>query len=209
MRTTRLYPVSLRIDGAPCLVVGGGSVALRKVRGLIAAGARVRVVSPELPRRPSGVAWAKRRFRPADVRGMSLVFAATDDPGVNIAVAEACRREGVPVNVADAPHLCTFQVPSVVRRGALTLAVSTGGASPALARRLKRRLSDLVAVGYDRLAAEIGRLRHRAMEQVPDPDVRRRLLRKLASDEVLSRLERTGFASAKQALRRIWTEAAR
>lgn len=184
-------------------------MALRKVRGLLDAGARVRVVSPELAARPRGVAWTRRRFRVADVRGMSLVFAATDDAGVNAAVAEACRREAIPVNVADAPRLCTFQVPSVVRRGALTLAVSTGGASPALARRLKRRLADLVGVGYDRLAAEIGRLRVRALKQVPDAAARRRLLKKLASDDVLSRLERGGFASAREALRRIWSEAAR
>lgn len=184
-------------------------MALRKVRGLLAAGAHVRVVSPKLSARPRGVVWTRRRFRRADVRGMSLVFAATDDAKTNASVAEACRVTGIPVNVADSPELCTFQVPSVVRRGALTLAVSTGGASPALARRLKRRLADLVGVGYDRLAAEIGRLRMRALTQVPDAAARRRLLKKLASEDVLSRLERGGFASARQALRLIWSEASR
>lgn len=184
-------------------------MALRKIRGLIAAGARVRVVSPDLPVRPRGVSWTRRRFRAHDVRGMALVFAATNDPDANLAVATACRRSGVPVNVAGAPELCTFHVPSVVRRGPLTLAISTGGASPALARRLKRRVADLLRTGYDRLAAEIGRLRRKAMEEVPDPSSRRRLLKRLASDQVLSRLEGGGLAEARKALDRIWREETR
>ncbi len=209
MRSPRLYPVSLRIEGRECLVVGGGAVALRKVRGLLDAGARVRVVSPKLSARPRGVVWTRRRFRRADVLDMSLVFAATDDAKTNASVAEACRITGIPVNVADAPDLCTFQVPSVVRRGALTLAVSTGGASPALARLLKKRLADLIGVGYDHLVAEIGRLRRRALTEVPDPAARRRLLKSLASDEVRKCLEQQGISAAREALRRIWTEAAR
>lgn len=184
-------------------------MALRKVRGLAAAGARVRVVSPEMRVRPRGFAWERRRFRASDVRGMALVFAATDDPRVNLAVAVACARAQVPVNVADAPELCTFQVPSVVRKGPLTVSISTGGASPALARRLKRRVSRLLQTRYDRLAVEIGKLRRRALAEVADAAARRRLLRSLASDEILARLERGGFADARRTLHRLWREAAR
>jgi len=199
----------MRLEGRPCLVVGGGEVAVRKVRGLLAAGARVRVVSPAFPRRPAGLVWARRRFRAADVRGAALVFACTDDPATNRRVALACRARAIPVNVADAPDLCSFQVPSVVRRGPLLLSISTGGASPALARRLRSRVARLLAEGYAALAAEIGRLRRRALRELPDPATRRRLLQRLAGAGVLAQLERRGLPAARRTLARLWSEAVR
>lgn len=209
MPSPRLYPVSMRLEGRPCLVVGGGEVASRKVRGLLAAGARVRVVAPAYPRRPAGVAWTRRRFRAADVRGAALVFACTDHPATNRRVAAVCGARAIPVNVADAPELCTFHVPAVVRRGPLLLAISTGGGSPALARRLRSRVRALLADGYAALAAEIGRLRRRALRDLPDPATRRRLLRRLAGAGVLAQLEQNGFPAAKRTLARLWSEAVR
>jgi precorrin-2 dehydrogenase / sirohydrochlorin ferrochelatase len=155
------YPVNLVLDGRRCLVVGGGTVALRKVEGLLACGARVTVVAPRVEpalRRLAGVTVAQRPWEPGDVAGMWLVVAATDDPAVNRAVYDEGQREGVWVNGADDPANCSFTLPSVVRRGDLQLTVSTGGRSPALASWLRRRLEGEIGPEYavllDLLAAE-------------------------------------------------------
>jgi len=139
----RLYPIFLNLKNRPCLVVGGGPVALRKARGLRRAGARVTVVAPTLVpgfRRLKGVAVRRRPFQLADVGKNALVFAATDRPAVNRRVAALGRRRRVWVNVADASAPGDFHVPAVARRGAIALALSTGGASPALAKSLAKRL---------------------------------------------------------------------
>ncbi len=155
------YPVNLVLDGRSCLVVGGGRIALRKVEGLVACGARVRVVAlhivPEL-RMLEGVTFDERPWQPDDLAGMWLVIAATDDPAVNGAVYDAGQRAGVWVNGADDPAHCSFTLPSVVRRGDLQVAVSTGGRSPALASWLRRRLEGEIGPEYaallDLLASE-------------------------------------------------------
>ena len=155
------YPVNLVLDGRRCLVVGGGTIALRKVEGLLACGGRVTVVAPRITaalRALSDVMIQERRWRPDDLDGMWLVIAATDDPAVNRAVYEAGQRAGVWVNGADDPSNCSFTLPSVVRRGDLQVTVSTGGRSPALATWLRRRLEGEIGPEYavllDLLATE-------------------------------------------------------
>jgi precorrin-2 dehydrogenase / sirohydrochlorin ferrochelatase len=155
------YPVNLVLDGRRCLVVGGGKVALRKVEGLLACGGRVTVVAPRVDdelRALPGLTIEQRPWAPADIDGMWLVIAATDDPAVNRAVYEAGQRAGVWVNGADAPANCSFTLPSVVRRGDLQVTVSTGGRSPALATWLRRRLEGEIGPEYavllDLLATE-------------------------------------------------------
>jgi precorrin-2 dehydrogenase/sirohydrochlorin ferrochelatase len=155
------YPVNLVLDGRPCLVVGGGTVAARKVEGLLASGATVKVVAPRLDpalvNRP-GVVCEQRGWSPEDLAGVWLVIAATDDPEVNRAVYLAGEQAGIWVNGADDPANCSFTLPSVVRRGDLQVAVSTGGRSPALASWLRRRLEAEIGPEYevllDLLAAE-------------------------------------------------------
>jgi precorrin-2 dehydrogenase/sirohydrochlorin ferrochelatase len=155
------YPVNLVLDGRRCLVVGGGKVALRKVEGLVACGGRVTVVAPRInPELAmlSEVMIEQRPWRPEDLDGMWLVIAATDDPAVNRAVYDAGQRAGVWVNGADDPANCSFTLPSVVRRGDLQVAVSTGGRSPALSTWLRRRLEGEIGPEYavllDLLATE-------------------------------------------------------
>ena len=155
------YPVNLVLDGRPCLVVGGGQIALRKVEGLVACGGRVTVVAPRIApalRDLAGVTCQERAWRPDDMDGMWLVIAATDDPAVNRAVYEAGERAGIWVNGADDPANCSFTLPSVVRRGDLQVTVSTGGRSPALATWLRRRLEGEIGPEYavllDLLAGE-------------------------------------------------------
>ncbi len=155
------YPVNLVLDGRRCLVVGGGRVALRKVEGLLACGARVTVVAPRVDpalRGLPGVVVAERPWQADDMAGMWLVIAATDDPSVNRAVFDEGQRRGVWVNGADDPANCSFTLPSVVRRGDLQVTVSTGGRSPALATWLRRRLEGEIGPEYavllDLLASE-------------------------------------------------------
>ena len=145
------YPVNLVLDGRQCLVVGGGRIALRKVEGLLSCGARVRVVAPRITpelRMLSEVMFHERQWRPDDMAGVWLVIAATDDPAVNNAVFLAGERARIWVNGADDPANCSFTLPSVVRRGDLQIAVSTGGRSPALATWLRRRLEGEIGPEY-------------------------------------------------------------
>jgi siroheme synthase-like protein len=144
------YPVNLDLTGRPCLVVGGGAVALRKVAGLVGAGARVTIVSPSLTPALLRLAsnaplrWRPREYVAGDAAGFALVMVATDDRAVNAAVAAECRERGVWVNCADDPARCDFILPSVFRRGAVTVAVSTGGASPTMARLVREELEALL-----------------------------------------------------------------
>jgi precorrin-2 dehydrogenase/sirohydrochlorin ferrochelatase len=150
----KTYPIFAVLQGKDCLVVGGGAVGERKVADLLAAGAKVTVVSPTLT--PALGALAVRgeirhrneTFAPRHLKGMALVLGATDDPRVNAEISTAARASGVWVNIADAPELCTFIVPAQVRRGDLTVAISTGGASPALARKLRLELEGLFGPEY-------------------------------------------------------------
>jgi siroheme synthase-like protein len=147
------YPVFLDLQGKEVLVVGAGKVALRKVRGLLEAGARVKVVSPEAEtefRQLEGVEWQARRFERSDVRGKALVFAATNDREVNRAVGEEAAALGIWANVADAPEEGGFIVPSRVRRGDLQVAVSTSGRSPRIAASLRERIAALLDEQNDR-----------------------------------------------------------
>lgn len=140
------YPVYLDMTDRPCLVVGGGPVAERKVAGLLDAGARLTVVSPSATDRLRE--WARadrirllpREYAAADLAGQAVVFVATDDGGINAGVARDARAVGVLVNAVDDPAHCDFILPAVLRRGEITVAVSTGGASPALARAVRDEL---------------------------------------------------------------------
>ena len=144
------YPVMLDLTSRPCLVVGGGAVAERKVAGLVEAGARVTIVSPWLTpallrlATEAPLRWRPREYTAGDAAGFILVMVATDDIAVNAIVAAECRERGIWVNCADDPDRCDFILPSVLRRGAVTVAVSTGGASPTMARLVREELDALL-----------------------------------------------------------------
>ncbi len=146
------YPVNLLLAGRPCLVVGGGTVAARKVEGLLACDARVHVVSPVVDDEIRGwpeVTVDQRPYRKGDVDGRWLVISATDSPAVNQAVYLDCEEAGIWVCGADDPDHCSFTLPSVVRRGTLVVTVSTGGRSPAMARWLREQLGDQIGPEYE------------------------------------------------------------
>ena len=140
-------PIFLDVTGRRCVVVGGGEVAARKVESLLAAGAQVVIVSPSLSAASLAAVVDRglathiaRAYRRGDIGGCVLAYAATDDPATHRALAEEARTLGIPLNVVDQPELCSFIAPAVVKRGALQIAISTGGASPAFAARLRREL---------------------------------------------------------------------
>ena len=148
------YPVNLVLTGRPCLVVGGGRIAARKVEGLVACGARVHVVASAVGDEiralaGSGVTWEERPYRRGEVAGYRLVISATDDAEVNRAVFADGEQAGVWTNSADDPANCSFTLPAVVRRGPLMVTVSTGGHSPALATWLRSRVAEEVGPEYE------------------------------------------------------------
>ncbi len=136
------YPIMLDLTDVPVLVVGGGRIALRKIEGLLTAGAAVTVVAPSVDDaiRELAVRIIDRRYEPGDLEAVRLVITAADDPEVNAAVAADATDRGIWVNSADDPANCTFTLPAVARDGAVTIAVGTGGASPALASHLRGEL---------------------------------------------------------------------
>jgi precorrin-2 dehydrogenase len=170
-----LYPVNLIVDGRRCLVVGGGPVALHKVRGLVEAGARVTVVAPELDpgilelagrgTGDTGVVAEPRAYRRGEAAGYRLVVAATGDPVANQQVYDDAEAAGVWINSADDPERCTVTLPARLRRGRLTVTVSTGGHSPAVASWLRDRLADELGPEYDQLIGLLAEERARVQSE--------------------------------------------
>jgi precorrin-2 dehydrogenase/sirohydrochlorin ferrochelatase len=165
------YPAILLLEGRLAVVIGGGQVAERKVRTLLDAGAKVRIVSSEVTkgirrRADSGdIELVERRYESGDLAGAAAAVAATDDEEVNRGVFAEATDAGIPVNVVDNVSLCTFIAPSIVRRGNLVVAISTGGAAPALAVRIRERLEREFGEEYERFLSLMAELR----EQVKVP----------------------------------------
>jgi len=159
------YPIFLNLTGQPCIVIGGGAVAERKVEGLLQAGAWVTVVSPTLTSKLISVAAQEairhipRAYQAGDLRGYALAFVATADPGVSAEVATEGRDLGVWVNAADDPSHCDFILPSLLQRGELMVAVSSGGSSPALSRAIREELESYFTEDYTTLAEVVGEVR--------------------------------------------------
>ena len=174
------FAAFLDLRGKPALVAGGGPVAAQKAEALLRSGAKVTVVAPRLCARLAeltvlgAVRHEAKRFQPGDLVGADIAIAATDDPAVNDAVSAAARSLRIPVNVADDAALSSFIMPSVIDRAPLQIAISTAGASPVLARKLRALIETAVPFAYGRLAALAGRFRQASKSRYPDPESRRR-----------------------------------
>ncbi|MFA5530649.1 MAG: siroheme synthase CysG [Thiohalomonadaceae bacterium] len=172
-------PVFMNVRAQPVLVVGGGEVAARKAALLQEAGAKVGVVAPELcpnllsEAEEHRINWRRGHFTPSDLDGRMIVVAATDDQDVNREVSQLCKKRGIPVNVVDNPELCSFVMPSIIDRSPVQIAVSTGGASPVLARLLRTRLEAAIPSTYGRLAAMVERYRNDVKARFKDVTARR------------------------------------
>jgi len=174
MLDTPFYMACLKLGGRRCVVVGGGAVGLEKVEGLLACDGDVTLIAPHAE--PSllqyasegSIRWEQRDYAgPVDLEGAFLVIAATDDTDVNIAVFEDAERRAMLVNVVDVPPLCNFILPAIVRTGPLAIAISTAGASPALAKRIKREIERTYGEPYARLAVLLNEARGWAKGTLP------------------------------------------
>lgn len=210
----RYYPVFLDIAGKPAVIIGGGLVALRKAEGLLDAGAQVTIVSPTLhPDLDALVAAGRikhvaREYSPGDLEGHLLAFVGTDDRSVNAAVAREGKQRGVWVNAVDDPPNCDFIMPSVVRRGDIILAVSTSAGSPAMARKLREDLQELLTEEYALMLDLATQVRQELLDRgvTVEPDVWnsaldadiRRLLAQGHLDEAKERLLRSLLEPARK-----------
>ena len=204
------FPVFMKLRGRACVVVGGGEVALRKVGMLLKAEAEVTVVAPELNeamaelRAERRITHVPERFAPLQIDGAWLVIAATDDEQINRWVSEAAQLRNIPVNVVDAPALCTFVVPSVVDRSPIVIAISSGGKAPVLARMLRARLETLIPATYGRLAALAAEFREAVKARFSTMQQRRMfwedVFQGAIAEQVLSGQEESARAALKDAL---------
>ena len=173
MLETPFYIACLKLTGRRCLVVGGGAIGLEKVEGLLACDGRVVVVAPELCPELAALAaegsieWIEREYQLGDLEATFMAIAATDDTDVNIAVYDDAERRAMLVNVVDVPPLCNFILPAIVRTGPLAIAISTAGASPALAKRMKAQIAAEYGEPYARLAIILNEVRGWAKGTLP------------------------------------------
>ena len=184
------YPLFLDLADKLCIVIGGGAVAERKARGLLNAGARVRLISPEVTRgvrrlaRQGKIEVVPREYQEGDLDGAALAIAATNTKEVSMRVKEESKRLSIPLNVADRPDLGNFIVPAVVRKGPVVVAVSTSGLLPVLARRLKEEIDLKLSADYLPYARRVGAFRRILIETVHDPGKKREILRRVSRADI-------------------------
>jgi len=203
------YPVYLNLKGKRVVVIGGGEVAERKTESLLDTGASVTVISPAVTPRLASLANAKRielhrrGYVPGDCKEAALVLSATDDPEVSRAVWEEAKAGDILVNTADVPALCDFIMPAVIRRGELTIAISTGGTSPALASRLKEELSQVLGPEYELLLELLARVRPEIQQRIQDERARKALHYRILDSDVIALLQKNDSDAAARRLREI------
>jgi len=186
----------LKLSARPCLVVGAGTIAESKIASLLEAGARVLVVAPEATAQvrswtaSDNIEWHPRPFEPADLKGMFLVIAATSSTELHERIYREATHRGVLCNIVDVPPLCDFYYPSVVQRGALQIAISTAGKSPALAQRLRKQLEEQFGPEFEEWLAQLGEVRDKLQSSKLDPEERKRLLHEDASEEAFEAFRR-------------------
>jgi precorrin-2 dehydrogenase / sirohydrochlorin ferrochelatase len=195
----------LKLTARPCLVVGAGNIAESKIASLLAADARVRVVAPEATEqvrtwaRSKKVEWHQRTFQPNDLEGVFLVVAATPSGELHEHIFNEASRRGVLCNIVDVPELCDFYYPAVVQRGALQIAVSTAGQSPALAQRLRKELEEQFGPEYGEWLEHLGEAREKLFSESMDPEERKKLLHEQASKHALNAFRRKRAGSKRSA----------
>jgi precorrin-2 dehydrogenase / sirohydrochlorin ferrochelatase len=201
-KPAKLFPMFLKLSGRPCLVVGAGIVAESKIVSLVEADAQVRVVAPEATpevrflAQSRKIEWQQRGFQPDDLDSMFLVVAATSSTELHEQIFQEAARRGVLCNIVDVPELCDFYYSAVVQRGALQIAISTAGQSPALAQRLRKKLEDQFGLEYGLWLEYLGEARDKLLSERLSPDERKRLLHELASEEAFKAFHRKREGSA-------------
>ncbi len=194
-----LFPMFMKLEGRPCLVVGAGTIGEPKISSLIAAGASTRVIALKATAeveewaRTGSIAWEARAFEFADLDGVFMVIAATNARELNAAIFKEARQRNILCNVVDDPEYCDFYYPAVVRRGDLQLAISTNGQSPALAQRIRRELEIQFGPEYGEWLDQLGKIRQQLFASKMNPEERRHLLHELASSAAFEEARAAGF----------------
>ena len=202
-----LYPVFLDVRDRKCVVVGGGEIAARKAAALGDSGAHVTIISPDLcaelqARAGRGdVAHVAGGYEPGVLDGAFVVVAATDDMDVNRRVSADCRARNIVVNVVDVPELCDFHVPSIIRQGDITIAIGTGGKSPALSRRLRLMLQEQVGPEFAQLLDILGHWRETVKQNIPGQKRRHTLWVNILDSGVIDDLHAGNTSQAEQKVR--------
>jgi len=189
MLDTPFYIACLKLTGRRCVVVGGGAIGLEKVEGLLACDGRVVLVAPEAEPElvalagEGSIEWLRRAYETGDLESTFMAIAATNDTDVNIAVYDDAERRAMLVNVVDVPPLCNFILPAIVRTGPLAIAISTAGASPALAKRMKRQIAEEYGAPYARLAILLNEVRGWAKGTLPTYQDRKRFFEAIVNGD--------------------------
>jgi siroheme synthase-like protein len=190
MLDTPFYIACLKLSGRRCVVVGGGEIGLEKTEGLLACDATVTLISPDANEAlralaaEGSIAWEQREYAgPQDLEGVFMVIACTDDTDINIHVFDDAERRAMLVNIVDVPPLCNFILPAIVRTGPLAIAISTAGASPALAKRMKAEVSELFGEEYARLAIMLNDARGWAKRTLPTYQDRKAFFESIVNGE--------------------------
>ena len=205
----RYYPVFLSIQDKKCVVVGGGNVAWRKVCSLKEAGAKVTVVSPDFCpelERELGVERIRQKYDTGILKGAVLVVASTDDGVVNKKVFSDAVESGILVNVVDKPDLCSFIVPASIQRGDLCISISTGGASPALARNIREYLEGQFGEEFNEFTKLLSEMRRKMLSEIKDDSIRRDILQRIAGFDILEVMKQNGVPAAKKRILEIVSE---
>ena len=176
------FPFFMEIKDQKCLVVGGGTVALRKIEKLLPFGVEITVVSPAFCaeiEEMEDVRKVQRPFVKEDIEGMLFVIGATDDENVNADISALCREKNIPVNIVDDPEKCTFFFPALVKRGEFVAGFSTGGGSPLAAQYIRKKVEDAVPDGFDRVVEVLSAVREQVKAEVPDIKVREKIFKEI------------------------------
>lgn len=197
------YPAFIDLQGKQCVVVGGGKVAERKALALLRSGAKVKVISPDITdklekqKKKGNIIHIKRGYRKGDLNGAFLVIASTSDEKINKLISETAPYL---INVVDRPEMANFIVPSVISKGPLTIAISTAGASPAVAKAIRKELELIYNKDFGQFLVFLKQLRKKAMRDMPDNKKREGLLKEVASKEIFNALRKQGIVAAKKSV---------
>ena len=199
---TNYYPIYVQLNEQPCVVIGGGKIAEGKVDGLLAANAKVKIISPELTPhlndlvKQDQIEYAARNYQAGDLSGAFMVICATDQNEINHQVWQEASANQQLVNVVDDTPRCNFIAPAILRKGDLNIAISTGGKAPALAVRLKERLQKEIGPQYERFLELSGQLREPLAQHIPDFETRKKLWYELVDSDILELLSQDNEPAA-------------
>lgn len=208
----KCLPINIDITGRKVLVVGGGTVACRKVKTLQEYGADVTVVSPHICKplaRLKHIRFVRRRYRKGDIRGVCLIVGATDSVDTNGRIHEHAVDAGIPVNIVDQPNFCTFIFPAIVSRGDLSVAISTGGASPALAKEIRKSLETTIGPEFEKHVELLREMRALVLGSTLDAHARSTLLKELAGAKIRKTIKTHGIQRGRELAKRLLATALR